>query len=174
LSASMKKIATEVVAGLQKMPSPEKNGETFWAYLKDQLYSESTWDKEDLGVIEKEINKSLDSLDKKDLTELWKDTDKGWEKFEAEKKVEADEMKSDLTDEILGQVMDRMDDHYSSRDSFYTESTVYEHGSKSDDAEEEKSDEEAEPENVDDEDINLDDDDLFNEEDFEEDDETKF
>ena len=169
----MKKISTDVVTGLKKMPSPEKNGETFWSYLKDQLYSESPWDKEDLGVIENEINKSLEILDNKDLTELWKETGKGWEKFEADKKVDSNEMKSDLTDEILGQVMDRMDDHYSSRDSFYIESTVYERESKNED-EVKKSDEDAEPENIDDEDINLDDDDLFNDEDFEEDDETKY
>lgn len=169
----MRKIAADVVTGLKKMPSPEKKGDTFWSYLKDQLYSESTWDKEDLGVIEKEINKNLDTLDPKDLNELWKDTDKGWEKYEAEKKVDTAEMKSDLTDEILGQVMDKMDERYSSRDSFYTESAVYESSSKGSD-EEEKPDEEAEPENINDEDINLDDDELFNDEDFEEDDETRY
>ncbi len=171
----MKNIAGEVVENLKKMPSPEKNGETFWAYLKEQLYSDTTWDKEDLSVIEKEINKSLDSVNAKDLTELWKDTDKGWEKFETEKKVEPGEMKADLTDVILGQVMDRMDDHYSSRESFYTESTVYERGSKEEGEEgEEKPDSEEEPGNLEDEDINLDDDDLFNDEEFEEDDDTRY
>jgi hypothetical protein len=173
LPASTKKIVTDVVDNLKKIPSPEKKGETFWAYLKEQLYSESPWDKEDLNVIEQEIDKSLDSLDKKDLTELWKNTDKGWEKFEADKKVDDKEMKSDLTDEILGQVMDRMDDHYVSRDSFFPESTVYERSSK-EEVPEEKPDEEAEPENLDDEDIKIDDDDLFNDEEFEEDDETHY
>jgi hypothetical protein len=168
LPASIKKIATEVVANLKKMSSPEKKGDTFWNYLKDQLYSESTWDQNDLKVIENEIDKNLDKLDQKDLIELWKDTDKGWQKFEAEKKVDKKEMKADLTDEILGQVMDRMDDHYSSRDSYYTESTVYETASKEkDDAE--KLDEDAEPADIEDEDLNLDED-IFNEDELKDDD----
>ena len=167
MSTSIKKIATEVVAGLKKIPSPEKKGETFWNYLKDQLYSESTWDQKDLKIIEKEIDKSLNKLDSKNLTELWKETDKGWKKFEAEKKVDSKEMNADLTDEILGQVMDRMDDHYSSKDSYYTESTVYESSAKGKD-DEEKFDEDAEPENIEDEDLNLDDD-ILNEDEFSED-----
>jgi hypothetical protein len=172
LQASIKKIAAEVVSNLKKIISPEKSGETFWDYLKDQLYSESPWDQKDLKVIENEIGKSLDTLDKKELTELWKDTDKGWEKFEAEKKVDTAEMKTDLTDEILGQVMDRMDDHYSSKDSYYPESPTYvsSSGEKED---EEKSDEDEEPSDIENEDLDIDDD-LFNGEDFEDDENNSF
>ena len=52
---------------------------------------------------------------------MWESTDKGSEKIDAEKKVEVKEMKEDLTDEILGQVMDRMDDNYSSKDSYFSQ-----------------------------------------------------
>ena len=85
----MKKIVNDVVNALKKSPSPQKKGQSFWDYLKSQLYSESTWDQKDIKVIEKEIDNCLNKLDKKDLTEMWKSTDQGVEKFEAKKKPEA-------------------------------------------------------------------------------------
>ncbi len=173
MPASMKKIAAEVVASLKTIPSPEKKGKTFWDYLKDQLYSESTWDKDDLKVIEKEIHAQLNKLEKKELADLWKDTDKGFEKSEANKKIDPKEMKEDLTDEILGMVMDRMDDNYSSRDSYFSQPESSYVQEKEGDGEE--SDDEAEPDKIDDEDFDMEDEDLFGDEDnFEEDDESRF
>ena len=171
---SIKKIVTDVVASLKKLPSPEKKGQTFWDYLKEQLYSESTWDKNDLKVIEKEINSHLHKLEKKELTEMWESTDKGFEKNDADKKVEAKEMKEDLTDEILGQVMDRMDDNYSSKDSFFSQpdtSYVPEKKSKGSD---EDLDDDVEPGKIDDEAIDLDDKDIFDGEEFDDEDDSGF
>lgn len=159
---SMKKIVIEVIASLKKYPSPEKRGETFWDYLRSQLYSESMWDQKDLSVIEKEIDSHLGKLDKKVLTEMWKETDRGIERLESEKKADTTEMKADLTDEILGQVMDRMDDNYSSRDSYYTESpyieTVVNEKEIKDDF-----DDDIEPAKIKDPELNTDDTDLFDE-----------
>ena len=44
MAASMKKIVGDVISSLKKHPSPEKKGKSFWDYLKEQLYSETTWD----------------------------------------------------------------------------------------------------------------------------------
>ena len=156
VATSTKKIVNDVVTALKKSPSPEKKGQTFWDYLKSQLYSESTWDQKDLNVIEKEIDNCLNKLDKKDLTEMWKNTDKGTEKFEAEKKVETKEMKVDLSDELLGQVMDRMDDNYSSRDTYYAQPdpVLYSNVPKG----EKDLDDDSEPENINEEEVELDDD----------------
>ncbi|MCX6175258.1 MAG: hypothetical protein NTZ27_10940 [Ignavibacteriales bacterium] len=162
----MKKIVNDVVTVLKKYPSPEKKGQTFWDYLKSQLYSESTWDQKDIKVIEKEIDNCLSKLDKKDLTEMWKNTDKGTEKFEAEKKVEAKEMKADLSDELLGQVMDRMDDNYSSKDTYYSQPdpVLYSNVPKG----ENDLDDDSEPENINEEEVELDDD-LLGDDEFDED-----
>lgn len=166
----MKKIVTDVVASLKKLPSPEKKGQTFWDYLKEQLYSESTWDKKDLNVIEKEISSHLNKLEKKDLTELWKSSDKGSDKIDADKKVDANEMKEDLTDEMLGQVLDRMDDNYSSKESFFSQpETNYVSVKKGADSEGDL-DEDSEPEKIDDPELDLDDKDLFEDEEFDDED----
>ncbi|MFA5805233.1 MAG: hypothetical protein WC879_11365 [Melioribacteraceae bacterium] len=186
MATSMKKIVNDVVTALKKSPSPEKKGQTFWDYLKSQLYSESTWDQKDLNVIEKEIDNCLDKLDKKDLTEMWKNTDRGIEKFDAEKKVEPKEMKADLSDELLGQVMDRMDDNYSSRDTYYAQPdpVLYSNVPKGekdldDDSEPENINEEgveldddSEPENINEEEVELDDD-LFEDDELDEDEDVR-
>lgn len=170
----MKKIATEVVASLKKFPSPEKKGQTFWNYLKDQLYSESTWDKNDLKVIEEEINLQLNKIEKKDLTEMWKSTDKGWEKFDTGKKTDAKEMKEDLTDEILGQVMDRMDDNYSSKESYFVQPEAAYIPENKVKTVEDDLDEASVPIKIDDEDLDLDDKDILDDEEFEDDEETSY
>ena len=164
--ALSKKIVSDVVIALKKLPSLEKKGQTFWDYLKSQLYSESTWDQKDIRVIEKEIENCLNKLDKKDLIEMWKSTDRGMEKVEAEKKVEATEMKADLSDELLGQVMDRMDDNYSSRDTYFSQPDpiLYSNVPKG----EKDLDDDSEPENINEEEVELDND-LFEDDEFDED-----
>lgn len=166
VATSIKKIVDDVVTALKKSPSPQKKGQTFWDYLKSQLYSESTWDQKDIKVIEEEIDNCLDKSDKKDLTEMWKNTDKGLEKFETEKKVEAKEMKVDLSDELLGQVMDRMDDNYLSRDTYYSQPdpVLYSNVPKG----ENDLDDDSEPENINEEEVELDDD-LFEDDELDED-----
>jgi len=170
----MKKIVTEVVTSLKKLPSPEKRGQTFWDYLKSQLYSESTWDQDDLKVIEKEIDNRLNKIDKKDLAEMWKNTNKGLERLDVGEKTSTKEMKADLTDELVGQVMDRMDDNYTSRDSFYSESAILVPPTQEKQEKDEKEfDEEVEPEDINDEEIKLEDEDLFDEDELD-DESTRF
>lgn len=177
MATSVKKIVNEVIISLEKIPSPEKNGNTFWNYLKEQLYSESTWDQKDLKVIEKEIHSKLDKLNKKDLTTLWEDCDSAQEKLDEGNNPSDEEKKADLTNDILGQVMDRMDDNYSGRSSYqsaayYTEEPSTK--SKSDTEEEGSDSENIDPDNIDG-DMNFDDDEeLFNEDNFEDEDDSNF
>lgn len=173
----MKKIATDVVASLKKKPSPDKSGSSYWDFLKEQLYSDSTWDQNDLKTIEKEIGVHLNGLEKKALTDLWKSTDVGMDKFDDGKKVATEEMKEDLSGEILGQVMDRMDDNYSGG-SLYQSSGAY-YATEEDTVKKSKSAddeevEEKEPSSLSDDNLNLDDEDIFGEEDFNEDEEENF
>lgn len=173
----MKKIANDVVASLKKKPSPDKASGSFWDFMKEQLYSDSTWDQHDLKTIEKEIGVHLSKLEKKELTDLWKATDVGMDKFDDGKKVDASEMKEDLTADILGQVMDRMDDNYSggslyqSSGAYYAteEDTVKKSKSGDDDEVEEK-----EPSGLADDSLNLDDEDIFGEEALGDDEEENF
>jgi hypothetical protein len=169
----MSKIVVEVVASLKKLPEPGKKTGSFWDFMKGQLLEEGTWEKSHLSIIENEIDGHLSRLDPQELTDLWKKTDAGSDKFDSDKKVDPKEMKSDLSDELMGQVMDRMDDNYSSRDSFYPSQTYYEPIEKKE-AEEEIFEDESEPEKIEDEELNLNDDDLFDEESFDEEDEAHF
>lgn len=175
MSASMKKLVNDVIASLKKHPSPEKKGHSFWDYMKSQLYSESTWDKKDLKIVEGKIDELLSKLEKKDLTNLWKDTEAGLDKFDDGKKVETKEMKEDLTSDVLGQVLDRMDDNYSGG-TYYTPSESYyseeEPKPKSRKSEDEDEDLEKEPTNID-EDLNLEDEDIFEDDNLDEDEEER-
>ncbi|MFA7419168.1 MAG: hypothetical protein WCZ90_05720 [Melioribacteraceae bacterium] len=177
MPATMKKIATDVIASLKKKPSPEKAGSSFWDFMKEQLYSETTWDQNDLKVIEKEIDSQLSKLEKKELTDLWKHTDIGMDKFDDGKKVDSAEMKEDLTGEILGQVMDRMDDNYSGGSSDYRPTEAYfaveEDTSKKKKSADDELGEEKEPSEIgEDDDLNLDDEDLFIDDDIEDEEES--
>jgi len=83
-------------------------------------------------------------------------------------------MKEDITEELVGQVMDRMDDNYSSRDSFYVESDYYESSAKKEVTEDgDPIDEDAEPDKIENTELNLEDD-IFDEEEFNEDDDANF
>jgi effector-binding domain-containing protein len=88
------------------------------------------------------------------------------EKVEAEKKIEAKEMKSDLSDELLGQVMDRMDDNYSSKDIYFSQPdpVLYSSAPK----EEKDFDDDSEPETIPEEEVELDDE-LFENDELDED-----
>jgi hypothetical protein len=173
VSATMRKAVGEVITNLKKLPEPGKKTGSFWNFMKGQLLEESEWDQRHIKTIEKEIDSYLSKVDKKTLIEMWKATPQGEEKFDEDKKFDVKEMKTDIIDEMVGQVMDKMDDNYSSRDSFYPSAgseTYQDNGKKSLDVE--NSDDNAEPDDIPDDDIPLDDD-LFNE-DMDEDDDYKF
>ncbi|KAF0151376.1 MAG: hypothetical protein FD143_2044 [Ignavibacteria bacterium] len=170
----MNKIATDVVASLKKKPSPDGSSGSFWDFMKEQLYSDSTWDQSDLKIIETEIGARLDKLDKNEVTDLWRGTNVGMDKLDDGKKVDSSEMKEDITGDILGQVMDRMDDNYSGG-SYYQSSGAYyttevdsvKKGKNSD----EDDVEEKELTDLSEDDLNFEDEEVLGEEDFKDDDE---
>lgn len=174
MSATMRKSVSEIITKLKKLPEPGKKTGSFWDFMRSQLMDEGEWDQKHIKVIEKEIDACLTKLDKKSLIELWKATPEGEEKYDDDMKVDVKEMKTDITDEMVGQVMDRMDDNYSSRDSYFpaqSESSVRNNtkGNK-----ETSEDDVKEPDDLADDDLNLDDEDLFNEDMEDEDDDYKF
>jgi len=168
----MRKAVTDIIVKLKKLPEPGKKTGSFWDFMKGQLMEEGQWDQKHLKVIEKEIERFLGKLDKKSLADMWRATPTGEEKFDNDNKVEESEMKTDIIDEMVGQVMDRMDDNYSSRDTIYPPNQSYVSSEKKsvDDGE---SDEDADPDQITDEDLDLDDE-LFNEDIDDEDDDYKF
>ena len=118
-------------------------------------------------MIENEIGKYLAKLDRKDFIKLWESTDAAMDKLDMDETPDAAEMKTDLTNDILGQVMDRMDDNYSGS-SYYTPAESYvapeeEKPAKSD--EEGDIAEDIEPKEIDEE-FDFDETDLFEDEDF--------
>jgi hypothetical protein len=174
MSYTMKKTVSEIITGLKKLPEPGKKTGSFWDFMKSQLADEGQWDQNHIKVIEKEIDTFLGKVDKRSLTEMWKETPAGDEKFDEEKKIDIKEMKTDLSDEIIGRVMDQMDDNYSSRDSFFIQDVpLFETEKSVEKTEDDDLDLDKEPEVIPDEEIDLDDSDLFDEGE-EEDDEIKF
>lgn len=174
MSAAMRKAVGEIITSLKKLPEPGKKNGSFWDFMKNQLVEESEWDQKHIKIIEKEIDHYLTKLDKKNITDLWNATPAAEELLD-DKKVDAKKMKADITDEMIGQVMDRMDDNYSSRDSHLpsSEESYYSSAKKSSDNEESGSDEESEPGNTPDEDVDLDDD-LFTDESESDEDDYKY
>jgi len=125
------------------------------------LYEETQWDPEHIKIIEGEIDNYLSKLDKKSLTEMWKETPNGNEKFDRTSKPDIKEMKADITDDLIGRVMDRMDEKYSSRDSFFMDQEEPAYSNKKKKSEDDDEDIE-EPEDFTEEDFGFDDD-MFNE-----------
>ena len=166
----MRKAVTEIITKLKKLPEPGKKTGSFWNFMKNQLMEEGEWDQKHIKTIEKEIETYLTKLDKKSLLEMWKATPEGEEKYDDDVKIDVKEMKTDIIDEMVGQVMDRMDDNYSSRDSFLpTQSAAFAENSKKS----EDDDEDAEPKDIPEDDIDLDDDNIFDE-DIEDEDDYRF
>ncbi|AFN74476.1 hypothetical protein MROS_1239 [Melioribacter roseus P3M-2] len=168
MSKTMKKLVDDVITSLKKLPEPGKRSGSFWDFMKSQLTEEGEWEQKHINTIEKEIDKFLSKLDKKNIEELWESTPAAEDSLGAKPSVK--QMKSDITDELVGQVMDRMDENYSKRDTFFSEDDEY--ISADDD---EKADSEDEPPLVDIDNVDLDDedidiDDLFGD-DFEDDEE---
>lgn len=179
MSATMRKAVGEIITSLKKLPEPGKKNGSFWDFMKNQLAEESEWDQKHIKIIEKEIDHYLTKLDMKNITDLWNATPAAEESLD-DKKIDLKKMKADITDEMIGQVMDRMDDNYSSHDSHYpasTETSYYSNSKKPGEPEEGGNDidEDSEPENVPDEKVDLDDeDDLLNDESESDEDEYKY
>lgn len=169
---TMKKTVSEIITTLKKHPHPGKKTGSFWEFMKSQLADEGEWDQKHISVIEKEIDTFLTKVDKKSLVEMWKDTPAGDEKFDENKKPDVKEMKAYLTEEILGRVMDQMDENYVERDPFFTHAEpVYGAEKESEGSGEEQDFElDKEPDEIPDEDIELDDTDMFDEGNEEDDD----
>lgn len=163
MSYKMKKAVDEIITSLKKLPEPGKKTGSFWNFMKSQLYEETQWDPEHIKIIEGEIDNYLSKLDKKSLTEMWKETPNGNEKFDITSKPDIKEMKADITDDLIGRVMDRMDEKYSSRDSFFMEQEEPAYSNKKNKSEDDDVDEDIEePEDFTEEDFGFDDD-IFNE-----------
>jgi hypothetical protein len=172
---TMKKTVSEIITSLKKLPPPGKKTGSFWEFMKSQLTDEGEWDQKHIKVIEKEIDKFLTKVDKKSLIEMWKETLTGNEISNESKKPEIKEMKVDLTEEILGRVMDQMDENYVTRDPLFKhEEPVYDTEKEIDkEGENLDFDLDKEPEEITDEEIELDDNNTFDEND-EDDDEFKY
>jgi hypothetical protein len=169
---TMKKTVSEIITTLKKLPNPGKKTGSFWEFMKSQLADEGEWDQKHIKVIEQEIDTFLTKVDKKSLIEMWKETPIGDEKFDEIKKPDVKEIKADLTEEILGRVMDQMDENYVARDPFFThEEPVYVAENESEgNTEEQDFDLDKEPDEIPDEEIDLDDNELFDEGNEEDDD----
>lgn len=168
----MKKAVDEIITALKKHPVPGKKTGSFWEFLKSQLAEAGEWDKKHIKLIEKEIDAVIAQVDKNSLMEMWKHTPAGAEKFDAGLKPDSKQMKADLSEELIGQVMDRMDDNYASRDTFYAHPDETYYSSKKETAEgEDSGDDDSEPDVIPDVDPKFEDDDLLDDDIFEEDEE---
>jgi hypothetical protein len=174
MSYTMKKAVNEIITVLKKYPEPGKRTGSFWQFMKNQLVQEGEWEKEHLKIIEKEIDTFLSKVDKKSLLQMWEETPAASEINS--KKISTKEMKDGIIDEMIGRVMDRMDDNYTNRESLYSPVENYPPTKNEiqNSVEVSESDfiEDEEPDEITDEEINLDDEFFNNDED--EDDEFKY
>lgn len=157
----MKKAVEEIITSLKKLPEPGKKTGSFWNFMKNQLTEETQWDPQHIKIIEDEIDKYLSKLDKKSLAEMWKETPNGVDKYDMVEKTDIKEMKADVLDELIGRVMDRMDEKYSSRDPFFLEPEESSYSGKKKNVDDDMEDDLEEPEDFTEDDFGFDDD-IFN------------
>lgn len=107
MDLSIKKLVTKVVSDLQK-DKTSKGKESLWDYFTEKLSDEGAWKQDDLALIENKINNRLNDLKEDELKALWADSATGMEKFALAETISTDEMKTDLVNETLDRVMDKL------------------------------------------------------------------
>jgi len=109
---SLKKIVKETQGNL-KSSKPTGLKESYWALLKEQAYSEGTWDDELLQEIKNKISASLDKYNKNQLKEIWDQTEVSLSNLVEETSIPISKLKEDISEDILNSVFDLLDDRSS-------------------------------------------------------------
>lgn len=98
----------EIIKILQSEPSPQSKAKTIWEELKDQSEQAGTWDPDLMKTIEAKIIKHLSSINDDDLRLMWESTEAGLESFDERNNIPMEKINSDLLDESVNLVMDKL------------------------------------------------------------------
>lgn len=99
----------EIIELLQSSLLKNEKSKTLWTALKEQSKQEGTWDQDLIDAIEKKIMKYLGSLEEEDLRVMWETTEKGMDSFDDRDDIPLKNIKTDLVDEFMNLVMDKLD-----------------------------------------------------------------
>lgn len=98
----------EIIKILQSEPSPQSKAKTIWEELKDQSEQAGTWDPDLMKTIEAIITKHLSAINDNDLRLMWESTEAGLESFDERNNIPIEKINSDLLDESVNLVMDKL------------------------------------------------------------------
>lgn len=165
MAVSLTKTAGEIEKLFKKLQAPGKSKKTYWQLISEQAEEEGVWDEELLNSAKNEIGSFLDKFDNEKLFDLWEQSDAASEDFTDRNELKPDIVKTELKDEILNLVLDKLDSS-SHATNYYEGESYYIDGAKDDDS----FDEDGFGEEL--KDIDLNTDDLFDDDDdfYEEDD----
>ena len=161
VAVSLSKTAVEIEKLFKKLQAPGKSKKTFWQLFSEQAEEEGVWDEKLINSAKEQIDIHLSKLNDAKLFDLWEQSEAASENFKERNELNADSVKSDLQEELLNLVLDKLDSssqstNYYEGESYYINEAA---SGKDSDSDTEKEDE-AEIK-----DIDLNTDDLFDDDD---------
>lgn len=129
-SISLKKIIRETQSVL-KSTKPKGLQKSYWDLLLEQVQSEGTWDEKLMKDIKDKISVSLNKFNKKQLLEIWDQTEISMNNTADEDTLSLSVLKEDISEDVLNSVLDLLDER--SFDSVFESRYVENEDSEEDD-----------------------------------------
>lgn len=136
MAHSIRKSINDLTNILKKNPAPNQKNSTIWDSMKDQLSEEGTWDENLINSIEQHINQHLEKIKEDDLRDMWMDTETAAESMADVEELPIKKVKTDLTEDILHRIMDKVGESDGYDDEF-EENSFYDREPEGDDIDDE-------------------------------------
>lgn len=168
MAASLTKTAGEIEKLFRKLAAPGEPKKTYWQVISEQAEEEGVWDEELLNSAKEQIGIHLNKFNNEKLFDLWEQSEAAAENFAERSGLKADSVKSDLQEELLNLVLDKLDSNSHAATNYYEGESYYIDETSGKDGEDEDKFE------ADIKDIDLNTDDLFDDDDDYFDDDDRF
>ncbi|PJA95361.1 MAG: hypothetical protein CO129_12170 [Ignavibacteriales bacterium CG_4_9_14_3_um_filter_34_10] len=117
---SIKKVIKDV-HHLLKTTKPKNSRSSYWELLKEQAFSEGTWDDNFITEIKNKILSQLEKFNAKEIKKLWDESDASIKNLVVEESLTAAQLKDDVSEEILNTVFDSLDERNFSEPIFQSD-----------------------------------------------------
>lgn len=114
---SLKKVKKEVLQILSNS-KPKRSKDSYWDLLKEQAFSEGTWNDNFIFEIKSKIISVLDNYSSSEIKTLWEETDISLETLADIDSIPIAKQKDDIAEEILNMVFDSLDERSLSESVF--------------------------------------------------------
>jgi hypothetical protein len=117
---SLKKTIKDV-HHLLKTTKPKNSRISYWELLKEQAFSEGTWDDNFIAEIKNKILSQLEKFNAKEIKKIWNESDASLKSLVDEESLSAAQMKDEVSEEILNAVFDSLDERNFSEPIFQSD-----------------------------------------------------